>query len=67
MFDKFDRLDAYAEELHTSRQSLRLAAKAGKLPGARKIGGRWFVHRATLEKYFTQTLPSDVPSQSAAV
>ena len=53
----FLNLEAAAKELGVSRLSLRLVAKAGKLPGARKVGGRWLVHRATLEKYFTQTLP----------
>lgn len=55
----FLNMEAAAKELGISAHSLRLAAKAGKLPGARKVGGRWFVHRATLELYFTQTLPAD--------
>jgi len=61
-----ERLKVTAKELDVTEQSLQRAAKAGKLPGARKIGGRWFVHRATLERYFTQTLP-DTQSRPAAV
>jgi excisionase family DNA binding protein len=56
----FLTMEAAAKELGMSKHSLRIAAKTGKLPGARKVGGRWFIHRATLEKYFTQTLPPDV-------
>jgi hypothetical protein len=62
----FLNMEAAAKEFGTSKHSLRLAAKAGKLPGARKIGGRWFIHRATLEKYFVQTLPVDSAPQTVA-
>lgn len=36
-------------------ESLRGIAKSGKLPGARKIGGRWFIHTETLLDYFKAT------------
>lgn len=55
----FLNMEAASKEFGASVHSLRTAAKAGKLPGARKIGGRWFIHRATLEQYFTQTLPPE--------
>lgn len=38
--------------------TIRSAAKSGSLPGARKIGGRWYVHRSTLEKYFESAVPA---------
>jgi predicted site-specific integrase-resolvase len=62
----FLNLEVAARELGISRNSLRLAAKAGKVPGARKVGGRWFIHRATFERYFAQTLPVDSAPQAAA-
>jgi len=54
----FLNMEAAAMEFGTTKHTLRLAAKAGKLPGARKIGGRWFIHRATLERFFETSLPS---------
>jgi hypothetical protein len=60
----FLNMETASKEFGTSAHSLRVAAKAGKLPGARKIGGRWFVHRATLELYFTQTLPANPQPQT---
>lgn len=53
----FLNMEAAAKEFGISKHTLRIAAKGGKLPGARKVGGRWFIHRATLERYFAQTLP----------
>jgi excisionase family DNA binding protein len=55
-----------AQEFGTSAHTLRLAAKQGKLPGARRIGGRWFVHRATLEKYFESSLSPEQQQPTAA-
>jgi excisionase family DNA binding protein len=52
----FLNIEQAAQEFGMSAHTLRLVAKSGKLPGARKIGGRWFVHRATLEKYFESSL-----------
>lgn len=46
-----------AEQFGLSINTLRAIAKDGKLPGARKIGGRWFIHRATLERFFETSLP----------
>lgn len=46
-----------AELFKVSAWTIRNAAKTGKLPGARKVGGRWFIHAETLEKYFTSSLP----------
>lgn len=60
------RLEDVAKELGASKHSLRGAASSGKLPGARKIGGRWYVHRATLEKYFTQTLSETASDRTPA-
>jgi excisionase family DNA binding protein len=57
----FLRIEEAAQSFGVTVHSLRTVAKAGKLPGARKIGGRWFVHRATLERYFE----SAGPQQSA--
>jgi len=62
-----EKLEITAKDLRTSLHSLRLAAKSGKLPGARKIGGRWFVHRATLDAYFAQTLPEHSAPSVATV
>ena len=59
----FLNIESAAKEFGISKHSLRIAAKAGKLPGARKVGGRWFIHRATLERYFTQTLPDVRPAE----
>jgi hypothetical protein len=53
-------LKTAAKEFGVGGESLRHAAKIGKLPGARKIGGRWYIHSATFEKYFTSTLPPDL-------
>lgn len=53
----FLNIERAARQFGTSAHTLRAAAKSGKLPGARKIGGRWFVHLATLERYFASTLP----------
>jgi hypothetical protein len=55
----FLNMEAAAKEFGTSVHTIRLAAKGGKLPGARKIGGRWYVHRATLERYFESSLPAE--------
>lgn len=62
----FLNIEVAEKEFVMSKQWLRLAAKAGKLPGARKIGGRWFIHRETLERYFAQTLPADSTAQVKA-
>ena len=53
----FLNMAAAAKEFGMCVHSLRTAAKTGKLPGARKIGGRWYVHRPTLERYFESSLP----------
>jgi excisionase family DNA binding protein len=53
----FLNIEQAAQSFGVSVQSLRAVAKSGKLPGARKIGGRWYVHSATLEKYFEAALP----------
>ena len=63
----FLNMQAASKEFGTSVHTLRIAAKCGQLPGARKIGGRWFVHRATLERYFAQTLPDEPQAQPAQV
>jgi len=60
----FINLETASKEFGTSEHSLRLAAKSGKLPGARKIGGRWFIHRPTLERFFEQTLPPEAQAPS---
>jgi len=50
---------AQARELiGLSTWAMRNAAKTGRLPGARKIGGRWFIHRPTLENYFASSVPA---------
>jgi len=54
----FLNIEQAAEQFGLSIHTLRTIAKDGKLPGARKIGGRWFVHRATLERFFETPLPS---------
>ncbi|MBZ5585731.1 MAG: helix-turn-helix domain-containing protein [Acidobacteriia bacterium] len=48
----FLNIEQAAQQFGTSVHTLRAVAKSGKLPGAKKIGGRWFVHCATLERYF---------------
>jgi predicted site-specific integrase-resolvase len=58
-------LKTAAKSFGIPAEALRHAAKSGKLPGARKIGGRWFIHSATLERYFASTLPADL-SQARA-
>ena len=58
----FQKLEDAAVQFGASVHSLRLAAKSGKLPGARKIGGRWYIHTATLVKYFENTLPVEQPA-----
>jgi excisionase family DNA binding protein len=63
----FLSIEQAAEQLGLGVHGLRANAKAGKLPGARKIGGRWFVHRATLEKFFESSLPAqELQSESQA-
>ena len=61
----FMDMEAASKEFGTSVHSLRVAAKSGKLPGARKIGGRWFVHRPTLERYFESSLPRPAEQPAA--
>lgn len=53
----FLRIEEAAQSFGISVHSMRSVAKAGKLPGARKIGGRWFVHRDTLQRYFETAVP----------
>ncbi len=53
-----------AKQLGVTVATVRSAAKAGKLPGSRRIGGRWFVHTETLAKYFESTLP-EIPKTGA--
>jgi predicted site-specific integrase-resolvase len=53
----FLNLEQGAELFGVSAWTLRNAAKTGRLPGARKVGGRWFIHEETLRRYFTSTLP----------
>lgn len=54
----FADINTTAKKLGTSPHALRLAAKSGTLPGARKVGGRWFIHIPTLERYFESALPA---------
>jgi excisionase family DNA binding protein len=54
----FLTIDQAAQQFGASVHTLRSVAKSGNLPGARKIGGRWYVHRATLERYFESTMPA---------
>jgi hypothetical protein len=61
----FLNMEAAAKEFGTSVYSLRLAAKGGKMPGARKIGGRWYVHLPTLERYFESSLPAEYRQPAA--
>ena len=49
-----------AELFGVSVWTLRHAAKTEQLPGARKIGGRWFIHRPTLDRYFESSLPERI-------
>lgn len=53
----FLTIEQTAKEFDSSVHTLRTIAKDGGLPGARKIGGRWFVYRATLERFFETSLP----------
>lgn len=53
----FLNIEQAAQSFGVSVHSLRVVAKAGKLPGARKIGGRWYIHCATLERYFESAVP----------
>ena len=46
------------KEFGVSAASLRDAAKQGKVPGARRVGGRWYVHRATMVGYFESAVPN---------
>jgi excisionase family DNA binding protein len=61
----FLNVEQAAEQFGLSIHTIRAIAKAGKLPGARKIGGRWFVHRATMERFFESSLPPVLAEQSA--
>jgi excisionase family DNA binding protein len=54
----FLTIEQAAKEFDSSVHTLRTIARDGRLPGARKIGGRWFVHRATLERFFETSAPN---------
>ena len=54
-----------AEQFGLSAESLRMVAKAGKLPGARKIGGRWFVSSDVLKRYFEGAMPAPAEQPAA--
>jgi excisionase family DNA binding protein len=56
----FLTIDQAAQQFGASKHTLRAVARAGKLPGCRKIGGRWYVHTATLEEYFRSSVPTQV-------
>jgi hypothetical protein len=64
----FLNADLAAKEFGLSVAAIRSAAKTGRLPGSRKIGGRWFVHTETLVKYFENapTPCAVAPSTGAA-
>lgn len=53
----FLNIEEAAKQFGASVHTLRAVAKSGKLPGARKIGGRWYVHCPTLERYFESSVP----------
>lgn len=55
----FLSIEKAAESFGLTVHSLRSIAKSGKLPGARKLGGRWFVHTETLEQYFRGAQPEE--------
>lgn len=54
-----------AEQFGTSVHTLRAVAKSGRLPGARKIGGQWYVHCRTLEHYFETAAPALAEAHAA--
>jgi hypothetical protein len=60
----FLNLEDAAKEFGLTRESLRDSARTGKLPGAKKVGGRWFIHRDTLIDYFRQ--PTCKPNRQHA-
>lgn len=43
----------FAEELGMHRQTLYVKLKEGKIPGARKVGGRWKIPRWALDEVGT--------------
>ncbi len=53
----FLNIQQAAGQFGVSRHTLRAIAKAGGLPGARKVGGRWYVHTDTLVRYFSAPVP----------
>ena len=61
----FLNMETAATEFGTSAHSLRMAAKSGKLPGARKIGGRFSVESALNRgTEVSVVLPYDSPDPS---
>jgi excisionase family DNA binding protein len=55
-----------AEKLGLTEATIREGAKRGRIPGGRRIGGRWLFHEQTLLKYFESATIPDAPSVSAA-
>lgn len=43
----------FAEELQAHRQTIYVKLRAGEIPGARKVGGRWKIPRWALDEIGT--------------
>lgn len=48
-----------AAEWGMSEPGLRRLCARGRIPGARRFGGRWIIHRATLAAAFAAAPPPD--------
>ncbi len=48
----FMTVDEFALKFKMKKQTVRACAKSGKIPGARRIGGRWYFHEEAILKYF---------------
>lgn len=55
-----------AAELHMSEGGLRDLCRRRKIPGARRIGRRWIVRRATFEAQFEAKKTGGAKSSGAA-
>ena len=49
----FWSLDGLSRQIGLKPDTLRKHCCAGRIPGARRIGGTWVIHRATFERSFS--------------
>lgn len=56
-FSPFWNLGELAQVMGLKLDTLRRHCVARRIPGAKRVGGRWLVHRRTFEKFFRDAVP----------